>query len=418
MMSTSSNWLLRNGRLASGTEPVDLLIHGGIIQTTGRGLAREKKTRELDLEGRLVIPGFVDAHMHLDKAYALESGLKAGDSLDTAIRSFFEWARAMTPELLYKNARHVAEQAVLNGTIALRTHVTVDGRVGTAWLEPLAQLKREMAQVITIQLVAFLDASLFEGKNDVLDICRKAVDAGADVIGGAPWRVMEYKKPVDMLLDTAEAIGIDLDLHVDESDDPAINTLEYLAEQMLARHFPHRVTAGHCCSLSAKDEITAARIISKVVQARINVITLPSCNMFLMGRNDRGLVRRGLTRVRELAAAGVNVAYASDNIRDAFNPYGKADMLQEALITGHAIHAGSPSDFDMLLSMGTRNPARILGIVNHGLEPGCQASFSVLDDADWSGAVAREAARAFVFSHGRLVARTQVNQNLYMEDQL
>jgi len=227
--------------------------------------------------------------------------------------------------------------------------------------------------------------------------------------------VPEYRKQVDMLFAAAEMIGCDLDLHVDETDDPTINSLEYLAEQKMARHFTRRVTAGHCCSLSAMDEKTAARVIAKVAQAGINVITLPSCNLFLMGRNDRGLVRRGLTRVRELLDSGVNVAYASDNIRDAFNPYGKADMLQEALITGHAIQAGSPADFDMLLAMGTYHPAKTMGLEGYGLTPGCWASLAVLDDEEWSSAVAREAARSHVFSRGCIIAESEIKQNLFLE---
>jgi len=201
-------------------------------------------------------------------------------------------------------------------------------------------------------------------------------------------------------------------VHIDETDDPNANTLEYLAERKLTLGFEGTVTAGHCTSLSAMDEATAARVIEKVAEAGIHVITLPSCNMYLMGRRDKGLVRRGLTRVRELLAAGVNVAYATDNIRDAFTPFGKADMLQGGLITAHALHIGTPADQRTLLDMGTKNPAQILNLKDYGFVPGCMASLVVLDEQDWSNAIAKESPRRYVFSKGKLVAQTEFNQKL------
>jgi len=188
--------------------------------------------------------------------------------------------------------------------------------------------------------------------------------------------------------------------------------LEYLAERKIALGFERTVTAGHCCSLSAKDETTSQRIIAKVAEAGINIITLPSVNMYLMGRGDKGLVRRGLTRVKDLQAAGVNVSYASDNIRDAFTPFGKADMLQIGLIAAHALHIGTPDEQRILLAMATDNPAATLNIKNYGLKPGCIASMVVLREKDWSNAIANASPRRYVFSRGKLVAQTNVEERL------
>jgi cytosine deaminase len=366
---------------------------------------------ELDLQGRLVIPGFVDAHMHLDKAYALESGLVPGDSLSAAIQNFYRWREEISPLQVYHNARRAAEQAVLNGTLALRTHTTVDGPVGLGWLESLLKVKEELSCQVTIQIVAFPDSNeLVMGRAEKL--LREALAAGADALGGAPLMCSSPQQATDLLFEIAGEAGCDLDLHIDESDDPNAKTLEYLAERKIALGFPHRVVAGHCTSLSAMTEVEACRVIEKVARAGLFIVTLPSCNLYLMGRNDRGLIRRGLTRVNELLAAGISVSFASDNVRDAFNPFGSADMLQQALICAHALHMGSSLELELLLQMGTRFPADALGIGDISLKVGNPASFVVLDSTDWADALARIVPGRHVFRRGVLVAETIVENRL------
>lgn len=405
-----TDWILRRARFISSPETKDLLVQDGKISFLP-GKKGRFSARELDLEGRLVIPGFVDAHLHLDKAFALEHGLRPANTLPEAVKAFYTWQKEMTPRQVYENARRVAETALLHGTIALRTHVTLDQETGFTWLEALARVKQDMAGKQVVQVVAFLDsAELQPGKS--LTWFRQALERGADLIGGAPAVSDNPQQSVDLLIEAAGETDSGLDLHVDESDDPATRTLEYLADRLLALDFRQPVTAGHCCSLSAIPEDIAGRIIDKVVEAKINIITLPSCNLFLMGRGDRGLVRRGLTRVRELLDAGVNVAYASDNIRDLFNPFGSADMLQQALILAHAVQLGSLEEQRLVLEMGTKNPAAILGLQGYGLDPGSSASFIVLDDADWGSALAKVSPRRYIFSQGELVAETITEQRL------
>lgn len=405
------NWLLRDGRLVGRDGVCDVAIREGRIVSIDDQLSFEGDGRELDLEGRLVVPGFVDAHMHLDKAYALDdAAFCSACSLDEAVEAFMEWREGITPEHVYRNARRVARAALGHGTVALRTHVTVDSQVGLSWLEPLVRLRDELQSELTIQIVALPDTE------EVVDgtarpLLRDAMDAGADLIGGAPHMVPRYRHVINELVDLAGTCGCDLDLHVDESDDPSSNSLEYLADRKMTTGFVGTVTAAHCCALSALDDRSAERVIEKVAAASINIVTLPSCNLYLGGRDDRGLIRRGLTRVRELQVAGVNVAFASDNIRDAFNPFGTGDMLQQLLIAAHALHLGTSAELETGLDMGTRNAAQILGLKDYGLQLGNVASLVVLDDSDLGSAVARIAPRRYVFSHGELVAQTKVEQD-------
>jgi cytosine deaminase len=321
------------------------------------------------------------------------------------------WRDGVGPDDVYRNARRAARSALSHGTVALRTHITVDTEVALSWLEPLLRLRDELRSTLTIQIVALPDTDeVIEGT--ARPLLREAVDAGADLIGGAPHMVPRFRLVIDELLELAGICGCDLDLHVDESDDPESNSLEYLADRTMTTGFAGNVTAAHCCALSALDNRSAQRVIEKVAAASINVITLPSCNLYLGGRDDRGLVRRGLTRVRELQAAGVNVAFASDNIRDAFNPFGTGDMLQQLLIAAHALHLGTAAELETGLEMGTYNGAQIMGLEDYGLQQGNPASFVVLDDSDLGSAIARVAPRRYVFSDGELVAQTKVERDL------
>lgn len=420
MMPAPADLVLRGARRLGAPAPVDIAVRGPRIVEIGPALA-SRGAEELDLAGRLVLPGFVDAHLHLDKAYALEpepcegsqssQGSQGSESLDEAIAAFYAWRASLTPERLYRNARRAAERALLHGTLALRTHVTVDSAGGFMPLETLLRLRADMAPRQTIQLVAFPDSPEID-TGVGLPLLRRAVEMGADLIGGASARSADPRRFVDSIFELAGALDVDLDLHVDESDDPRHNTLEYIAERKVASGFRGLVAAGHCCALSALDEPAARRVIEKVAAAQLHVITLPACNMYLMGRQDRGLVRRGLTRVGELLAAGVNVACASDNIRDHFNPFGDADMLQVALIAALALHTGTPTGLEAILGMATERPARILRLADYGLRVGGMASFVVLDAPDAGGAIAALAPRSRVFSQGRLVARTDVSEEL------
>ena len=237
---------------------VDISIRDGRISAVGVSLPADMPVQELDVSGRLVIPGFVDAHMHLDKAYALDNGMKSADSLGAAIEEFFEWSERVTPEQVYVNACYAAEQALLQGTIALRTHVSITS--GLDWLEMHLRLREEMAPWLTIQLVVFPESEMIE-KTSTKQLVSKAMELGADLIGGATVVAPDQRRAVDILFELAGKHDCGLDLHVDESDDPSDNSLEYIAERKIELGFKPSVTVGHCCSLSAMGGNNASRVI-------------------------------------------------------------------------------------------------------------------------------------------------------------
>jgi cytosine deaminase len=204
------------------------------------------------------------------------------------------------------------------------------------------------------------------------------------------------------MFNVAKDFDADIDLHVDETNDPTVLTLETLAEKTLQHRYLGRVTASHCSSLSAVSDETAKRVIRKVRDARINVIANPFTNLYLWGSNRKP---EGVTRVRELLDAGVNVAYATDNIQDPFNPLGNADMLLAALFLAYLNDLGGKDALKTIFKMGTYNAAKATKIVpNYGIEEGCKADLMIMDAENIQEAIIEQAKRLYVIKNGNIVA--------------
>ena len=387
------------------TGPLDLGIKDGFIAARGPGLPHEGK-QVLDLDGKLVIPGFVDMHTHLEKALTSRVIQNRSGRLDEAIQKFISHFDRVSQEEFYQRARRAVEMAVSHGTTAIRSHITVDPRIGLRALRAVLKVKRDLGSIVTIQVVAFPTPDPRGVRGEQLDLLRQAVAEGADLLGGCPSLDPDHRRFTDLMFELAGELGTALDFHVDETDEPTVAALEYLAEKTLIEGFQGRVTAGHCSSLSAVPEDVALRVIGKVKEAGIQIVALPSCNLFLMGRGDRGLVRRGVTRVKEFLAAGVPVSYASDNVRDPFRPFGNGDMLEEALITAQVLQMGSDPELETVLTMGTYYPARALGLPGYGTEVGDAADLVVLDAESAAEAIIGQREEEMVIRRGMVIVTT------------
>jgi cytosine deaminase len=202
-------------------------------------------------------------------------------------------------------------------------------------------------------------------------------------------------------------------MHVDESGDPNDLAILELCRATRRHQWEGRVTAGHLCSLEAVEPAKANEVISQIADAGITVVSLPSCNLYLQGREDTTCVRRGVTRVREMLERGINVCYASDNVRDAFNPFGNADMLEVGLIMAHAAHMGDLEGFRRVVEMGTVNPARTFHRGRPvGLTVGVSADLVVLDETDPDQVIVTQPERLKVYKAGRLVAENEQRSTL------
>lgn len=396
-------WLLRNVRLADGVPLVDIAVDAGQIASIGP-TQKVDAEQVWDLDGRVVLPGLIDAHTHLDKTYLNVQNLSG-----TLHEAIDQWGMAKGTrgrEQVLAAARRALITAIANGVTAMRSHVDTSVAADLDTLETLLSLRGEMAGLIDLQFVALGNISAGEEARRTM---REALSMGADCVGGAPSLTDEPRSSIDQIFALAQETGKPIDLHIDETEDPRMLALEYLAEVTIDSGMQGMVTAGHCCSLGFVDELTAVRVIDRVAEAGIHVITLPSCNLVLMGRGMHP-APRGITPVTALLARGVSVSAASDNVGDPFNPFGAYDPLQIAQLNAQVAHMSSEAGLRASLEMVTRTPAQVLGLNVGTIAVGRQADLVVLDTRQAADAVLCPPPRLATFKAGRLIVQTEIGR--------
>ncbi|HEY8285333.1 MAG TPA: amidohydrolase family protein [Chloroflexota bacterium] len=408
--------ILRDARLADGAR-VDVAIRDGMIIAVAPAIVGDA-SHELRIGGRVLLPAFVESHTHLDKSLTYGLSLNQSGTLREAIARIHEIQDRDTVDSIYQRALVSARRYLGFGATTVRTHVDLNSHVGLRAVEAVLRLREELSAVMRLQLVALAHPLVGDAGKPCRELMEESLRMGVDLVGGAPALTEDPGADIDAVFALATKYGRDIDLHMDESDDAADFCLPYLAQKTIGEGFQGRVTAGHCCSLAAVDDQEAARAIELVRQAEITVITLPSANMYLLGRQDQGRVRRGVTRVRQLLAAGVPVACGCDNVRDPFNPFGRCDLLLVANLLAHAAHLGSPDEQAEAIRSVTSTPARVLGRPEHVVAPGCQADLVVLDSSDPAGILADVPPRRYVIAQGKLVAETRTSQWMVDADYL
>src|SRR6266480_6157149 len=363
-------WALQDARLADGSA-ADIVVEGDRIAQVGPGAAGGVADA-IDCAGKLVLPTFIDAHVHLDKVLIRDELREHDGTLAGAIGAIHERKRRYTAEDVRARARAVIEESVRLGTTRLRSHVDVDTIGGLTPLDGVLAAAADCAGIAEVQTIAFPQEGLLRDPG-AYALMEAAVEAGADLVGGMPhWETDEpaQREHVRLCFELAERFDRDLDMHVDETDDGGVRTLEMVADEALARGFTGRVCAGHVCSLAAADHEYAERVIEKCRRAEISIAANPVTNLVLQGRGDRGLIRRGTTRIGELRAAGVNVLFGQDCVKDGFYQFGRGSMLEVALISAHAAHLTNKSDLDFALRAITAAPAIAMRLGDYGLRPG------------------------------------------------
>jgi len=406
--------LIRNGRLSDGTRDVGVAVDHGRIVDIGVGLDLPA-SRALDAGDGLIIPGFVESHMHLDIALMNDPerpGRPAPFRLPVELNRAMEARRlAFTREDIEDRATRALALATRHGVTALRAQCHVDATVGLKHLESLLRVREAVRDHVTVQIVAFPQQGLVD-QPATLDLFREAFRLGADAMGCASNldpRVTDntgVRRHIEIALALAIEHDVDLDTHADMGlpTDVTLDDLEvvYLAQRAREVGYEGRVTAGHVCALDSAEPAVAEAAIAQISEARISVISQP--DLYRLGRTDTRGVRRGLTRVKQLLAGGVNVAFASNNVRDAFRPLGNLNLLEEGLILAYGAHMDTVAELEALLRMCTENAARALRLDHYGLAVGNLADLVVLDAPTPSAALVDQAEKRFVLKTGRLIA--------------
>ncbi len=406
--------ILKNACLIDETHPVDLAVRDGKIAIRETGINIDAH-RVLDLNGQLVVPGFVDSHVHLDIAlmnswdepgrpepYLSHYGLN--DSLERRRKLF-------TPADIESRAGTALKLASRHGITALRAQCHVDLEVGLTHAQSLTKVKRANAGLVDVQIVGFPQQGLLSDKKS-LDLFKEAFREGLlDVMGCASNldRSVDFRDHITQALDLAVELGVDLDAHVDLGlhEDLHWEDLEviHLANQTIERGYQGRVTAGHVSSLDSVSADGVKRSVERINAAGINVVSQP--DLYRLGRDDQKHVRRGLTRVKELLEGGVNVTFASNNVRDALRPMGNFDLLEEALILSYGAHMDTIEELNTLINMCTENAARALRLQGYGLDVGCNADLVVLNAPSPSAAIIGQEEKSYVVKAGKVVAINQ-----------
>ena len=402
--------LIKNANVSGKGKQIDIAVLNGKIAEIAASIPVEIALEVIDAKGALVTPGFVDSHMHFDKVLSL--GEKESKTLEAAVQNFTAYCKNIpVGQLNYdlkRRAKQVARMGVQAGTTAFRTHANIEASIGLQGIEALNELKSELKDYVDIQITSlpnFYDGPLEQAKRlELVDYA--CANKMLDYVGGAPHMHENCRELTEKLFTMAVKYGLPLDLHVNESDHPNIENFEHIAELTMKYGYEGRVSCGHVTALNAVDDERAAKAITKAKQADLQIITLPSCNLYLMGRIDKQPIRRGITRIREFLDAGVNISYASDNIRDPFRPIGNGDMLEEGLLTAQVAQMVTKSELEQVFEMGTVNPAKTLLLGDYGLAVGKRADLVIMEAASIAEALISQANRRYVIKNGKIVAKT------------
>lgn len=315
-----------------------------------------------------------------------------------------ELKKSFTVDDIYQRAGRALEMARRHGCTAMRAHVEIDTYIELRGVEAMQRLQAEWAGVIDLQLVSFAQEGLYH--DDVTQgLLREGLEMGLQVLGGCPYMDRDQRRQIDWCFDTAEAFGVPLDFHADSSDDPAMLTCDYIAEQTIARGMQGQVTLGHLSTLDVLAPDHRARVIERLQRAGVHAVSLPATESHVKGRDDTSRVWRGVTRIEELKNAGINISLSTNNIVNPFTPYGHPDLLRQALVAAVTAHLGNLDQLAWLLDLITVNPARALGLEDYGLAQGCRADLVVLDAATPEQAITEQAEKLWVCKNGRMIVR-------------
>ena len=399
--------LIRNATLPDGRTGIDLLAQGGRIVALAPALPAVAAAQEVDAAGALLSPPFVDAHFHLDAT--LSHGLPRVNASGTLLEGIALWGElkpTLTEEAITERALQYCDWAVARGLLAIRSHVDVcDERLLA--VRALLEVKRHVAPYLDLQLVAFPQDGALRDPRAWTNLVR-ALDLGVDVVGGIPHfeRSQEQgSESVRRLCELAAERGLPVDMHCDESDDPMSRHIETLAFHTQRLGLQGRVTGSHLTSMHSMDNYYVSKLLPLIAQAGVHAVANPLINITVQGRHDSYPKRRGLTRVPELMAAGVNVGFGHDCVMDPWYALGSADMLEVAAMGLHVAQMTSVTGQRQCYDAVTVNSARILGLQGYGLEPGCRADFVLLQAGSPEEALRLRAQRLLVVRGGTIVSR-------------
>src|ERR687886_1074023 len=399
--------LLRRCRLFN--DEVDIGIRDGLIAAISPHLS-EGGELELDIQGQLVSPPFVESHIHLDSALtAGEPRWNQSGTLFEGIEIWRERKQSLTLEDVKNRAKETLKLQASQGVLFVRSHADVSESTLTA-LQGLLEVREEVKDWITLQVVAFPQDGIYgHPKNE--ELLEEALRLGADVVGGIPHYELTREdgvRSVQWIFELAQQYNRLIDIHCDEIDDDQSRFLEVVSACAIRSGLGSRVTASLTTAFGSYNNAYAYKLMGFLQRSQINFIANPLINITLQGRTDTYPKRRGVTRVKELWQAGLNVSLGHDCVQDPWYSLGTGNMLDVAHMAVHVCQMTGMAEIAACFDMVTVNGAKTLnlGDDSYGIEAGKPANLIVLDAEDCYDAIRRRAAVRYVISRGKLLAET------------
>lgn len=406
--------LIRNARVRGEPGLVDIAVVGERIDAVGPRLAGEAR-ETIYADGCLVSPGFVNLHLHADKSLLGEvMRPNVSGTLPEAIEITNDFKRAYDPEEVARRAGRVLEAGVQNGTTFFRLFADVGTIGGLRAAQGLLLARERFRDLCRIEVVAFPQEGILRdpGAAELLD---EALGQGCDVVGGLPW--YEYtdadaREHIDICFALARRHDRDIHMLADDTDDPNSRSLEYLAWKTMREGFQGRVAASHCGAMAAYNDVYAAKVIDMVATAGVTISVNAQINLVCSARIDREPKRRGIARVKEMLARGVNVVSSQDDVNDPYYPFGKPDQLEVALMMAHVAQLTLPHELEQVFDMVTTSAARAARLDDYGIAAGRRADLVVIDAPSVHEALRTQPPRRHVIKDGREIARATLRREL------
>ncbi|MFM5079133.1 cytosine deaminase [Aeromonas caviae] len=402
--------LIRNVRLAGREGMWQILCQGGVIRAIEPMSTQLLSARELDGEQGLVIPPFIEPHIHLDTTQtAGEPSWNLSGTLFEGIERWAERKALLTHEDVKQRAIQTLRWQIANGIQFVRTHVDVSDPNLVA-LKAMLEVREEMKAWVELQIVAFPQEGILSYPNGKA-LLEEALKLGADVIGAIPHFEFTREYGVESLhyvFDLAEKYQVLVDVHCDEIDDEQSRFIETLATLAYERGIGHRVTASHTTAMHSYNGAYASRLFRLLKMADINFVANPLVNIHLQGRFDSYPKRRGITRVKEMLEAHINVCFGHDDVFDPWYPMGTANMLQVLHMGLHVCQIMGYEQINDSLKLISCHSARTLNVQDrYGIEVGKPANLLILPAENGFDAVRRQVPVRYSIRHGRVIADTR-----------
>lgn len=401
--------LIKNAKLRGQDELTDIMIEHGKFKSIGKNISATENIGTIDAKGNLVMPPFVDPHVHLDAvlvAGLLERKNQTGTLIE-AVGIWNDWAKTITKDKIKENAKRVIDWYIANGVLRVRTHADCTEPT-LLTVEALLELKDEVKELIDIQVVAFPQNGIYSDKR-YYDLLIRAIDMGVDVIGGAPHLELSREdgvKDVETVYDLAEKYNRLIDIHIDETGDPESRFVEVMAKESILRGMGNVSTASHTTAMHNYNNDYAYKLIGNIAKAGMNMVTNPFDNSTLQNRRDGYPRKRGCTRVDEMLDMGINVCIGHDSIMDPWYSLGKGNMIQAAFLLLHTAQLTGAEQIQQLFNMITVNSAKAMCLNDYGIKEGNSADLVIMDGNAEEDILRIQSECLYVIRKGKVLCRT------------